>query len=382
MSRFDTRAVEIGADDATWLRGELPTGVELEELDEVEFWNRTYDRAPGSALYLPTEVDARERAVTRALARAEPMATPIGISLFTGCGGFDLGMHEAGFDVVAANEWDAPAATTYLMNLAHPGCEIHFASDKDRRRWEKNRERAMARKKKRNMDGQPDMAEQWLGTGYREASGMKGGCRAFFFGDIAHLTGVQMMDAAGVDAVDVLFGGPPCQGLSTANAKACLEDPRNALLWEYMRMVAEIKPRSFIIENVPGLLHVARGALFNAIAQLANDAGYNVVATKLNAVEFGVPQYRLRAIVVGTREGEREYRYPMPTHWAMGRPINDKGWQIGDEIDRVVARVPSQAKYDPIARRWSFNNAEQPTPQSEPNVQAEELSLFGDCGAA
>lgn len=369
LDRNQVRAVEITGDDAAWLRGQqLPEGCELREVDEVEFWGGTYERTD-SGLYVPANDDVVERVVGRYLDEVPEPEPPVGMDLFSGCGGFSLGMHEAGIDVVTAVEWDESATMTYMLNLARPDCELHFASSEDERRWEKGMRRQAKRKNR--------LPDEWKGTGYRRSAEMEGGCRAFFFGDIRKLSGQQLLDAAGVDEVDVVFGGPPCQGLSTANSKACLEDPRNGLIWEFLRIVAEVRPRSFIIENVPTILTVAKGALFNAIAQLANDAGYNVVATKLNAVEFGVPQYRLRAIIVGTRDGEQGYRYPMPTNWAVGRPIDDKGWAIGHE-DNVPTqkRLPPQAHYDPAARRWSFSDEKPALSFAAPGIAPEQIDLL------
>lgn len=341
-------ATEIGADDAAWLRGQtLPEGVALRELDEVAFMGRTYDRAPGSSLYVPAEEPAVDRAVARFLEEAEavpaPPPPPVGIDLFCGAGGFSLGMHEAGFDVAAAVEWDVPAAVTYLHNLARPDCAVHFADDAARAEWDKERQRFLTRG--RDYPG--------FGAGYRAAARMPGGCRAFFVGDVRKVSGPQLLDAAGVTDVAVVFGGPPCQGLSAANSKACLEDPRNGLAWEFMRIVREILPQSFIIENVPQILTVAKGALFNAIARLANEAGYNVTAQKLDASGYGVPQYRRRALIVGTREGTRPFHFPMPSHWAIDRPVHAQPWGIGEEEAALDDALPAEAQFDPTTRTWS-----------------------------
>lgn len=368
MSR-SARAVEIDGDDAAWLRGRgLPEGCEIAELDEVEFFGAVYDRAPGSMLYVPTADDPVDRALSRALDRAEEPPSPIGIDLFSGCGGFSLGMHEGGFDVVAAVEWDFAAAITYLNNLGHPDCRVMFAGDSDRARWEKQVSRAKSGKSAH----WPAFTGAWIGSAYRASSSMRGGCRSFMFGDISKVSGAQLMEGAGVDAVDVVFGGPPCQGLSTSNTKACLEDPRNGMIWEYLRLVAELRPKSFIIENVPAILTVAKGALFNAIAELANDAGYEVVAQKLDAAGYGVPQHRVRAIIVGTRSDCGTFTYPMPTHWAIGRPVDERGWEMVDE-KRYQKRLPAQAHFDRESRRWSFANP----PSIDSEVQSVAASVRG-----
>lgn len=360
----------------------MPEGIELAEVDEVELFGRVYDRAPGSMLYVPTDDDVVERVIARKLADAPEPPMPVAIDLFCGAGGFSLGMHEAGIDVVAAVEWDAAAASTYMLNLGADDGRMLFATEADERRWKKYVDRAVAKsaKSSKRYEDRDPFAPGWMGSGYRSASNVKGGCRAMLFGDISHVTGAQLMEASGVDHVHVVFGGPPCQGLSKANSKSCLEDPRNGMLWEYLRIVEEIQPDTFVIENVTEILTVANGALFNAIATLANESGYNVVANKLDAANYGVPQYRRRAIIVGSRPGKR-YCYPMPSTWAVGRPIDDNGWQIGAEFEDQQRRLPVQAHYDRATRRWWFGDpdATGPAPHAqEAQVAAiSQSDLFG-----
>lgn len=296
--------------------------------------------------------------MSRLIAKAPKPGAPIGIDLFAGAGGFSLGMHQAGFDVVAAVEWEPNAATTYMHNLAHPDCKILFASDVDRGRWEKYVAKSRVKHKGRSEGDWCAFAPAWMGSGARASQGWDGGCRAFMFGDVSKVTGRHLMDEAAVDHVNVVFGGPPCQGLSTSNSRACLEDPRNAMIWEYLRIVEEVDPDHFIIENVPPILTVAKGALFNAIAQIANDAGYDVVAQKVDACSYGVPQHRVRALIVGTKAGRPAYCYPMPTHWAIGRPVDADGWRQVDEDKPMQKRLPVQARFDRATRRWSFDGAE------------------------
>lgn len=405
-------AIEIDEDDAARLsERELPPGVQIVVEDEVEFWGRTYSET-SSGLLIPAQGDAAERAVDRFIAELEPPRRPIGIDLFCGAGGFSLGVEQAGFDVVAASEWDVHAAITYLLNLGHPDCKIEFADAAAREQWAKHFRKLAAKSKKK---GERDLnSEAWIGTGYRGAvreTGRggpygddapndyireledphdydpEGGCRAFFFGDIAKVSGQQMLDAAGVSEIDLLFGGPPCQGLSTASSKACLEDPRNALIWEFMRLVLEIRPKSFMIENVPPILTVAKGALFNAIAQLANDAGYNVVAQKLNAADFGVPQIRVRAIIVGTRADAPRFSFPMPHTWALGRPVEGEPWSMvrgatgeGDDDEAEPAnKLPPHAHFDLATRTWSFTAEEGEEKEARKPKREEQQQLeFGD----
>lgn len=344
------RWFEIDGDDARWLRGQLPDGVEMHDRVEVDFMGRTYAERP-SGLLVPEDMETVDDWLARKLDEAEPLEPeprPIGVDLFCGAGGFSLGMHEAGFDVLGAAEWDVHAAHTYLLNLAAPDCEIRTMGEKATLKWETHLKGSYGPKE-----------GGWIGSGYlAKRDQLERGCKAFWLGDVRDLTGAEVLDAVGGD-VGCVFGGPPCQGLSSANANACIEDPRNAMLWEFMRLVGEIRPRSFMIENVTGLLTVAKGALFEALARTANEHGYNVVAQKLDAASYGVPQYRLRAIVVGTLDGVPTYRYPMPTHWAVGRPIEGDGWAIGAGVRGI------EAEFDEETGRWS-------APDEEPEDEAEE----------
>ena len=124
------------------------------------------------------------------------------VSTFAGCGGSSLGYKRAGCQVVAAVEWDAHAATCYRLN--HPGTLV------------------MQR-------------------------------------DIKTVTGVEIMEATGlaVGELDILDGSPPCQGFSTSG-KRVLDDPRNTLFREHLRLVDELRPRAVVIENVAGM---ARGKM-------------------------------------------------------------------------------------------------------------------------
>lgn len=107
---------------------------------------------------------------------------------------------------------------------------------------------------------------------------------------------------------DIIFGGPPCQGFSMAgnrirNKTAFLDDPRNMLFKEYVRMVEFIKPKVFVIENVPGILNYNDGAIYKEIIDLFYSLGYNVDAKILCAADYGVPQMRHRAVFIGNNIG-------------------------------------------------------------------------------
>ena len=112
--------------------------------------------------------------------------------------------------------------------------------------------------------------------------------------------------------IDVIIGGPPCQGFSLSGPRN-FDDPRNKLYLSYIRLVKEIKPRAFVIENVPGLIALFGGEVKNNIFKRFNSLGYNIDCKILCAADFGVPQNRRRVVFVGTKKGEKGFVYPEKT---------------------------------------------------------------------
>jgi DNA (cytosine-5)-methyltransferase 1 len=118
--------------------------------------------------------------------------------------------------------------------------------------------------------------------------------------------------------LDVLVGGPPCQGFSINAPERFLNDPRNKLFKDYVRFLEEFEPKAFLFENVPGLLSLADGRVFRQILREFADLGYQVTAKILMAAQYGVPQERWRLILLGSHFAEIDP--PEPTHYATGRP--------------------------------------------------------------
>lgn len=116
--------------------------------------------------------------------------------------------------------------------------------------------------------------------------------------------------------LDVLVGGPPCQGFSINAPERFLNDPRNKLFKHYEKFL-EVFPKTFVFENVPGLLSLADGKIFRQILKIFSNLGYKVEAKILFAAHYGVPQERWRLILLGSRIGE--LKHPEPTHFAVGR---------------------------------------------------------------
>lgn len=135
--------------------------------------------------------------------------------------------------------------------------------------------------------------------------------------DITKVTGDMLLQSADVKKgeVDVIIGGPPCQGFSLAGKRA-LDDSRNELLSEYARIVLEVMPKFFVMENVKGLLSYKSGeVLQDFIDQLSEHYLITLPVKVLNAADFGVPQNRERLFVLGVRTDlNHVLRYPEPTH--------------------------------------------------------------------
>jgi DNA (cytosine-5)-methyltransferase 1 len=183
---------------------------------------------------------------------------PLGIDLFAGAGGMSLGFEQAGFDVAAAIEIDP----------IH--CAVH----------------------KFNFPKTPVIPRS-----------------------VAGLSAAEIRLAAGIGdrTIDCVFGGPPCQGFSLIGQRA-LEDPRNNLVLEFVRLVAELGARTFVFENVKGLTVGKQKAFLRELVQAFDMAGYDVQMPwqVLNAANYGVPQSRERLILMGTKRGGTLPTYPEP----------------------------------------------------------------------
>jgi DNA (cytosine-5)-methyltransferase 1 len=199
---------------------------------------------------------------------------PVAVDLFSGAGGFGCGLHQAGFHVAAASEMDLAASCTYMVNLARPGVKIHTDTPE--------RMDALAK----YLDGRPSrMTESGLMLDNVAGSGWIShqppdhpGCEHFFIYDVKNLTGAIILQALDLEPGDVTLvtGGPPCQGFSAAGKRDVM-DPRNSLVLEFGRLVAEIKPKAFIMENVPPMLDMVTPEgipVVDALAMTVAEGGY------------------------------------------------------------------------------------------------------------
>lgn len=200
------------------------------------------------------------------------------ISTFSGCGGSSTGYKAAGCEVVACVEWDAHAVECYRAN--HPTTQV-------------------------------------------------------FHGDIHKVTGEMLLNATGLDVgeLDILDGSPPCQGFSTAG-KRVLDDPRNSLFKQQLRLIDELKPKHVVIENVSGMIKGTMKPVAGEVVASLKERGYKVAAGLMEAQYFGVPQLRPRVFFIGSRIGQPSL--PRPTSRPVPCGVALRG-VVPDEVVRLTA---------------------------------------------
>jgi DNA (cytosine-5)-methyltransferase 1 len=206
------------------------------------------------------------------------------VSLFCGGGGLDLGAAWAGFKVIFASDVESVHCDTIKYNF--PDCSV-------------------------------------LST------------------DIEDLTRKKIIDKTGIEEIDLLVGGPPCQAFSILGKRESIKDPRGKLIYEYARLIDELKPRAFIFENVPGLLTVNNGDDWNDFLNYlkSSKTKYKLSTAPLNAADFGVPQIRNRIFIVGFKDENARFNFPPPTHH------NEEKQDILTEDLSVVKNFWIPAKY-------------------------------------
>lgn len=125
-----------------------------------------------------------------------------------------------------------------------------------------------------------------------------------------------------IETPDIIVGGPPCQGFSSAGMRRA-DDKRNSLVGEFSRLIASVRPRAFVFENVEGFLTGAGGAFVFDLLEPLIGAGYRIHLRKVNAAQYGVPQHRKRVVAIGGLGWEPGF--PKPTHAAFGAPGSHLG---------------------------------------------------------
>jgi len=206
---------------------------------------------------------------------------PTVISLFSGAMGLDLGFIESGYRILVANDIDKVCLYTASKNIP----EVKFINE-----------------------------------------------------DINKISIDFLMKEAGIapGEVDLLIGGPPCQPFSPAGKRAGLNDPRASPLIYFIRAISGLRPRAFVMEEVPGILssrikhfpyydkykrdpspEERRGSAFKVVMDMLHSTGYNIAYRVLNAADYGAPQIRERVIFIGLRD--RMPSFPKPTHSGYGK---------------------------------------------------------------
>ena len=203
------------------------------------------------------------------------------VSLFSSAGGLDLGFIMSGHDIVWANDLYEDAVNTYRKNI----------------------------------------------------------------GDHIVLADIQEIDAKDIPDCDIVIGGFPCQGFSVANWKRHMDDERNVLYKQLIRVIKEKQPKFFLAENVKGLTNMEHGEVFKLVLEDFSLLGYRVKWKILNSADYGVPQTRQRVIITGVRNDvEFEYNYPQPTHDKEGR----YGLPIWVSAGEALKDIPDPDQPNPL----------------------------------
>ncbi len=197
------------------------------------------------------------------------------IDLFSGCGGFSRGLESAGHKCLLGVDFQKDAIDTFAMN--HPKAKTYL-------------------------------------------------------GDIRNLHAQKLKELININKVDMVIGGPPCQGFSTVG-RGEVEDERNSLFREFIRIVKLTDPKVVIMENVTGLVAQKNRKILNAIFREFEKLGFTMDARVLSAEEYGVPEKRRRTIIMGVKGADR-MPFPLITHGQRGK---QKVQTVGSAIKKLKA---------------------------------------------
>jgi DNA (cytosine-5)-methyltransferase 1 len=211
------------------------------------------------------------------------MKRPTTVSLFAGGGGLTLGLEKAGFRTIFATDVEPSAAETFRHNFPRV---------------------------------------------------------PFWLGDIRRLTQRHLLESLEGRQVDVVAGGPPCQGFSTIGDQNP-GDARNGLFWCFVRVVRWLKPRCFLMENVNYLRTQYGGRYEREIVTAFEEMGYRVKVATLNAADFGVPQIRKRVFFFGSLL-DSPFEWPTPTH-GEGRNFYNTVWSAIQDLQRPKEKISNHS---------------------------------------
>ena len=217
------------------------------------------------------------------------------VSLFSGAGGLDLGLIQAGHEIVWANDFDRDCVMTYQKNI----------------------------------------------------------------GDHIRPGPIEDIPSRHIPEADAVVGGFPCQGFSLANMLRFEEDERNRSYLDFLRVVRDTQPKWFLAENVRGLLSLGGGSAIKKIESDFAAAGYRVQKRLFNIADYGVPQTRRRVIISGTRKDlplSLDYSYPAPTHCRDGANGFHKWISVGEALDSVPEPHESHDLTNHIFSKYRVTN--------------------------
>lgn len=229
--------------------------------------------------------------------------TPKGIELFAGCGGLSTGFLDAGLHVAAGFELDKRAVDAYDYNHA-----------------------------------------------YRGSRG--------FVADLNTASGAELLKHANIERADFVIGGPPCQPFSIVGKRKGASDHRAGLIGHFVRIVEEVAPSAFLLENVPNLATIGEGKLLESAKVELCKLGYTVEHRIVSAADFGVPQNRKRLVVLGMKLPNGEaIQFPEGEYGRPNRPHRSASEAIGDLPDAgefgetgVYNHEPTAHSADMVAR--------------------------------
>jgi DNA (cytosine-5)-methyltransferase 1 len=251
----------------------------------------------------------------RAINRKKPKSRPIGIDLFAGAGGMSLGFEQAGFDVAAAVEIDPVHCAIHKYNF--PNTVVIPRS-------------------------------------------------------VAELTGesVRRMAGIGDSVIDCVFGGPPCQGFSMIGQRI-LDDPRNRLVMDFVRLVSELDARTFVFENVKGLTVGKQRAVLSELVEAFSERGYAVRMPwrVLDAAYYNVPQHRHRLFLFGAKKGTKVPNYPLPITSPADEKKKSLLLPIGPTCEDAMGDLPDADRFETLMDTDAVKTAA----SKKPSLYAAEL---------
>lgn len=177
--------------------------------------------------------------------------------------------------------------------------------------------------------------------------------------DISEVTKDDLSSILGKEKIDLIVGGPPCQGFSIFGKRRFIntqeydphQDPRNFLVYEYIRLIKELNPKFFFMENVKGFTNLDKGFFIEEVKQQFRNLGYeNIWCEVVCAADYGVPQERYRMFMIGNRIGINFHK-PDPTHFSINSGISPSYLTVGDAIMDLVGKENTIPNHVPLEHK-------------------------------